>query len=291
MEFKSKIKKYVSFKNVDLSEYAKHLDVSKDIINNQVTKFLTQYASIKEVDYIQKRDLVELACVSQLPRYNKEHMRLRVGLNLMGKDFEQQLIGLNKNETVTLTINNEDVKVTILNIQRDVLPELNDTFVESCHIEDVSTVYELENKCLSLIYTDELEEEVDEAQSYLGGVIMDQCEFELDQDEVNISYNAYKESFKDKEELSKEFITSITISSLKAALLGEYCLRERNQLITHEDYLSHIQKMAVAKNCSEEKAMEEESEISYLIDQYADYYMTRLENYTLTKLIELGRDK
>lgn len=291
MEFKSKVKKYVDFKNVDLSEYAKHLDVSDEVIKNQLTKFLTQYASTKEVECIQQRDLVEVTCVSHLPRYNKEHMRLRVGLNLMGKDFEQKLIGLNKNQTVILTINNEKVKVMILNIQRDVLPELNDTFVESCHIEDVSTVYELENQCLSLIYTDELEEAVDEAQGYLGGVVMNQCEFDLDQNEVDIACNAYKESFKDKENIPEEFINTIAISSLKAALLGERCLREKNQLISHEDYLAYIQKRVINKNCSEEKAMEEENEIAYLIDKYADYYMTRLENYTLTKLIEIGRRK
>ena len=289
----SKVTKMADYRTVDLSQFAVPLDVDEKAAEEQLIKYITRYSETAKCDSIEKRDLVELSCRSEAPRYNKEDLKIRVGLGLMGRDFENQLIGLKKGETRSLVVSDKKVEVSIREITREILPKVDDDFAKRCGIPGVSTAADLENYCLIPLLDEELDEPADNASAYLGGHVFDASEFVLDENEISMEYDETVKQLADRVpgDKVKEFAGQISISTVKAAAYGQKLLEDSGRLLTGADYKEHIEKRAVARECSTEDMKKEEPAVLYAIHEYSDTVLSLFETYATLQVIKYGREE
>lgn len=289
----SKVVRMVDYRKVDLREFAVKLDVDDKVVKDQLVKYITRFSKTVECESIEKRDLVDLSCKSELPRYNKENIKIRVGIGLMGKEFEGQLIGVKKGETRTVTVSEKPVEVSIRKIERDILPKVDDDFVKRCNIPGVSTASDLENYCLIPLLDAQLDEPADNASASLGRQVFDNSEFELDDSEVKISCDDTIRQFSqgDGGDAIKQYAGQISASTLKAAAFGQDMLEKQGKLLSQEDYEKYIGKRANSRECSIEEIKKEEPVTLYAIHEYSDVALSLIETYATVQVVKFGREE
>jgi len=266
---KSKALKVYDFRNVDVSEYAVKLPLDEKRYERDLTNLLRRFSTHVNGDSVQKDDMVQISCSSELEKFNKEHLKLRAGLGLFSKELEGQLIGMELNQANTVTVNGSKATVTVESIEREILPELTDELAEKSGLEDVHTAEDLKAFCRWKQYDgyEAFEENADEAFSYTAGQVMENSLFELDEGEKEESYQslqAYANVEGDPEVIEKQRRTTAE-TLLKAAVLGEEL-----------------------KDLTEEDFDHQGTFTGFLIDSYSDAYLTAMEKHVHTALKKAG---
>ncbi|MGM9534250.1 MAG: hypothetical protein ACI3VR_03320 [Intestinibacter sp.] len=298
INFKSKIIKEKDYKTVDIQQFVVPITVNKEALDYSLLKFRTKYSESILAETIEERDLVTLTCKSKNLRFSKSHIGVRVGLGLMTKEFESQLIGLMKGETKKLTVGQDSVDVTVEEIKREILPELDEKLVERCDIPGINSVDDVVDMCITEQFGEILEENVDEAFNYIGTDVINNSEFELDEEEIEVSVNYVLSIMKDmvfeNEEMKKNTLSLMKESGknmLATALVGKKYMEIQGSVLTDEDYEKYVKIRSDINNKTIEEIKSEEPKIAYAIQKYTDFYFDMLEKYVLNQLCKLGREK
>ncbi len=108
-------------------------------------------------------DSITMATVSNIPKFNKPNVKVSLGRGLYNKELEDMVLGKKIGDQFGLTIQEEPVSVTILDIQRKTAPQPTDEMAAALGMKDdhdqlLATVedyikYYVENKALSNIAT------------------------------------------------------------------------------------------------------------------------------------------
>ena len=111
----------------------------RDEMKNEIKKDLLQTRVIKEVTDAEPGDMAELRLRSNQPKFNKDNIRINLGLGLFSKELEAGIIGHRTGDAFHLVIGGCTVKGEIISLKRKSTPELNDAFAESLGIPGVTT--------------------------------------------------------------------------------------------------------------------------------------------------------
>lgn len=92
---------------------------------------------LPEGEAAQTGDTLSLKTVSVLPKFNKEKVSVSLGRGLYNKELEDALVGRKVSDTVSLTIQEQPVTATVLEIKRKQVPEPTDEMVEALEAKDM----------------------------------------------------------------------------------------------------------------------------------------------------------
>lgn len=143
---KSKAISIFDYRDVDLSQYVEPFSMTEEELAEKIDRVRARHAAMTETDTVERDDFVTLDTASDMPRFQKTGITVRVGKGLYSRELEEAILGMEAGEERTVTIPEGDVKVTIRNIRRRVLPPLNDETVAAWGLEGVETVDQLSDQ-------------------------------------------------------------------------------------------------------------------------------------------------
>lgn len=296
---KSKVLSMFDYQNVDLEAKMPSFQPNYDQLDRDIERIRRAHGIIEEKEIIEKGDMVVLSCQSSLEKFNKNHISIYVGKNLFSQELENKLIGKNKGE-IKLEIDSISVDVIIHKIQHTTLLKLCDETVKSWNIKDILSVDDLKRYCMNKqidAFRDE-DEDADILISSLFSQIMEQSQFDLDEDELELVQRNTEKRIKELKKGNKslnednqqfdfdQFISKMMISNLKGAAIGCQLCEKENQLLTIDDYMSEINKRIGYLHISIEEAMKDYTQVDFMIDRYSEYYFFVVDKYVGDRMKE-----
>ena len=309
LRLKSKAASICDYQSIDISRFAIELKADDARYRRDLKNFCKQFAQKEEVSEIASQDLATISCSSDIQKYRKQHLTLRVGLGLYSKELEAQLVGAGCGETKQCTVDGNAVSVTVEKIVREIIPPLTDELAAGSGLPNVKTADDVRRYCRYKQYDDQLELPADDAGTYLAGTVLNQSVFELDDEEITAARNLLRNTFgsnallgsKPFDEITDEEVVSAfgiskqeladslnntVIHTLKSAVVGQSMT-----VLQDEDYEAYIEKRAAAVQRPAEDIKKEIPLTEYLIDMYSTVYLDTIEAYVLEKLKEIGEWK
>ena len=303
---KSKLLRAGDPMKVDLSQFKIPLTVDEALYERDLLNFRRRFAVIEDAGEAAAQDMVTLSCRSELPRFCKEHVAVRVGQGLFSKELERQIIGWKPGQCGSVTVKEKPVEVTVERIQRETLPEVDDALAARCGVPGIRTAKDIYTYCRGKQFDDALEGPADEAYPELSRQVIAASEFQLDPEELAFSEDMMVRQFRegagrDMDSMSdeafqerffqskEELLTSMRASGiyvLQAALLGLASREAQGHPVTEDDYAAWLRRYIENMDRSEEDARREHPVLQYLLDQVGGDYMDGLEAVALFRLKE-----
>lgn len=310
LKLKSKAIHIADYRTVDISQFAIPLQVDEKRYEHDVLNFRKRFAATVQADCVEEQDHVTLSCQSSIPRFNKQHIVVRIGLGMFTKELEQQLIGACAGQEVIATVKGEPVTVQVESISRQIIPELTDALVKSANLDGVETVEDALFWCKGHQFDEELEDQADEVFAYIASQVMEASEIELDADELEVAYEGtalilkgssalngrsieaisdeeFEETFYMSRKAMEDHLCITAKASLKSAVIGSVLMEQAGKTVTMEQYEAEIARQVEATGRSEEAIRQENPPIKFAIDCYSGYYLDLLEAYAMRKLKEV----
>lgn len=310
IKLKSKALFVADYRAVDIRQFALPLQVDEKRYEHDVLNFRKRFATVVQADCVADQDHVTLSCQSCIPRFNKQHIVVRIGLGMFTNELEQQLIGAAVGQEVTATVKGEPVTVQIESISRQILPELTDELVKTAGIDGVETVSDAYFWCKGHQFDEALEDQADEVFAYIAGQAIDSSKVELDESELDIAYQStfsilksasalegrsldelsdaeFEEIFYMPHSAMEEHLRITATALLKSAVIGSVLMEQAGQAVTMDQYEADIARLVDATKQSEDTVRCKNPPIKFAIDSYNSYYLDLLEAYAMRKLKEV----
>ena len=291
------------YRNIDLRQYAPPFTMDPDELRERLEKLRTRHGEMADADNVTADDFVTVDMESDMPKFQKTGITLRVGKGLLNPELEQSLIGMSMGDIKTVSLSEGQVRVKIRGIRRRVMPELTDEVVSSWDIDGVNSVETLLEQIKAdakAAYVEDMAESVTVA---LSEEVIARSKFVLDLDEVRIveaegrrlAEDMLRSAGVDPDTADDdavravsgrtrqehfEFIREICLSGLKSACLGAGMMESDSAVIEPDDYRKALATCAEGMGISIEEV---EKNIlpydKYLRQTAADFHFGRLENY------------
>ena len=236
---------------------------------------------------------------STLPNHN-----IKIGEGLFVKDLEKPFLGKKVGDTVNITVNQQDgdvnYSVKINKIEEQVLPEINDNFVQSID-KNLKTVKDFNNKIKENIQVNLDNENKKEFNNKIVEYFIDKTNFTPPQSMVD-NYKAYLiEDYKsknpdsfDEDKMDKE-ISDISFKNIKWLLIRDFLIQKEQILLDSKEVEDSIQDMIKQSPDHKKdiiKFYNDESNKNKLKDDILNNkFFSKLENYFLNKQKDISTDK
>ena len=299
LKLKSKPVNILDYHSIDISQYAIPLKADKERYERDFKNFCKRFAAKEDAADIAPEDMVTISCSSENPKFQKEHITIRVGLGLYSKELEEKLVCMPVGETKTFTVGQDFVTVTVEKSMREIIPELTDEMVSNSGISDIKTVEDAHTYCRYKQYDDALEEPADEAGAYLAGKTLEDSTFELDDGELEaaskivseaVNVEALSKMLNEDAESSgtpKQDVSAMVEQMARHTLIAAVYAQSMT-VLTEEDYEAYLNKLAVANQKPVEEIRKNHPLVEYLINTYNEYFLDTMEAYVFYKLKEIG---
>lgn len=302
---KSKAITICDFRSLDLGKYAPPFEMTEEELGEKLQKLLMRHAEMIDADRIEADDFVTLDTASDVPKFNKKAITLRVGKGLFSKSLEDAILEMAKDETRTVALPESEVTVHILEIKRRVLPELSDETVRSLGMGGVETVEALKTQIVAEARAQYVEDMAEAVAVELSNEANEKSTFELDEDELNevlkegrdmaydmlASAGLNPETCTDEEVLAVagrtkqehyDFLDAISADGLKSAVLGELLMKRDGDEIREGEYEEAVRLCAEGMGVSEEQAQ--------TIVTYPKFLRQRAGNYQFEAIITFVKE-
>lgn len=307
--FRSNVIEPWDYHQVDDIKYIDAFSFDEEVFQDSLLFLKKKYAYKVEIDRIEKGDFATIRCQSEMKRFQKEKITLNVGKNLYSKELEDQLLGLSKGEKKICLVNGKEVETEVLKVERSVLPELTDTFIDQTFQEfssfaDLKDWYENDQKKTYL------EEQSKQAAEAVCKEVIAKSSFEIDEEErqeARAEGNAIIEEMwnfnglpldqmteEQVEEILgypsvqeyRDWFMGINEESFYLSLLGYEMLEREGNLPDQKAY-----EETVRQYCEEEGKTEEEMKLqfpfrNFMKQRTAETYQDRVTTYIYEKLKE-----
>ena len=292
----------------DISRFKVPLTPDETLYERELLAFRRRFAATEEAGEVAARDTVTLTCHSELPRFCKEHIGVRVGQGLFSRELENQIIGWKAGQTGEVTVKEKPVTVTVERVQREILPEVDDAMAARCGEPGIRTAKDIHAWCRGKQFDDELEEAASEVYRVLSQHVIETSEFQIDPEELaasekrmiddfiqgplrgqsldSISDEEFQERFFQSKEGHLAFLHMVAGNIIQDALLGMARREELGRPVTEDDYTAWLRRYIENKGISEEEARQAHPVLEYAIDQLAGEYMDYMEALALFRLKE-----
>ncbi len=308
LRLKSKLIREADPWSVDVSAFQIPLTVDENRAQEDLRNFLRRFAETKSAEEVADQDMVTLSCAGAVPRFNKNHITVRVGKGLFSRELEQGMIGMKQGETGTVLVKGEPVSVTIEGITREVLPEPTDELAARCGIAWIHTGEDIIKYCRGKQFDEALAEQGDNVYGLLMREVEENSAFELDPEEVEatqgktlreicknswakgrtldeIPDEEFRENFQSSKEEFLNMWAGVGESMVRSALLGQAMRDRAGNPLTEADYERYLQRY-VDMGKSAEEAREQHPVREFLVDTLAGEWMDEMERIAPERLKE-----
>ncbi|MCF0111970.1 MAG: hypothetical protein HUJ58_08705, partial [Erysipelotrichaceae bacterium] len=273
LQLKSEIVKRYNYRQVDLSPFILPFEPDYDRLEKDLRLLRKKHSIVRTAETVQNDDIITMNVVYKDSGIEKKNLAVKIGKNLFDKEAEEFLIG---KETGRYEVHTKrgDVQIELNGIQRSVFPELTDEQVAKWNLNEGKTVQEVKEYYLDLQKQEDTEETVRDVSLHILGLIRSQCEFEMDNEEVNaVKEEAFgimesvlrlqgcssddegflkmtgqtKEQFRCYSDIQAEY-------SLQDALLGMSYMKEHNITVPDTSYEESLAQYILETGITEETA-------------------------------------
>ncbi len=308
---KSKLIRGCDYRGIDISGFAVKLEADPVRLERDLLNFRRRYAENVEAQQIERLDMVTVTCHSENPRFQKEHLTLRVGTGLFSRELENQMIGIPVGDQRTLSVGGCPVTLRVETCVHQILPELSDELARRCGIPGIATKEDIITYVRGNQFEEELEGPADDVYVYLAEQVMKNSEFELDEGEASTARNMMLHQLEtspitggralsqlsDEECVEMFGVTRQQMedgmlqsgdTSVKAAVLGQEICRDQGKLLQESDYEAYLARISDGSQRPVEEIRRKHPLTEYILDYYGGIYMDGLEEYSMRKLMDLA---
>ena len=302
---KSKAVTICDFRSLDPGKYAPPFEMTKEEWNEKLQKLLMRHAAMIDAERIEADDFVTLDTASEVPKFCKKAITLRVGKGLFSKALEDAILGMVQGEEKTLALPEGEATVRILAIKRRVLPELCDETVRSFGMDGVETVEAMKAQIAADARAQYIEDTAEAVAVELSNEANEKSTFELDEDEVNevlkegrdmandmlASAGLDPASCTDEQVLAVagrtkqehyDFMDALSVDGLKGAVLGELLMEQDGDTVREGEYENAVKECAEGMGLSEEQAR--------AVIAYPKFLRSRAANYRFDAIIAFVKE-
>ena len=274
---KSKAITVCDFRSLDPGKYAPPFEMTEEERNDKIRKCLMRHAELCDAEIVETDDFVTLDASSDVPKFRKKAITVRVGKGLFSKALEDAIVGMTRGEEKTLALPEGKAVVRILAIQRRVLPPLTDETVRLLGMDGIKTVAALKAQIVSEARAQYVEDMAEAVAVELSNEANERSTFELDEDERNevlkegramandmlASAGLDPETCTDEQVLAVagrtkqehyDFLDAISVDGLKTSVLGELLMQRDGETIREGEYEKAVQECAEGMGISEDQA-------------------------------------
>ncbi len=303
IELKSKVTKVYDYKQTDIRKYIPDYTPDEAQLEKDIARVLKSHGEKVSPDTVEEGDMVTLSLESEAEKYNKSGLVVMVGKGLYSRELEKKLIGLEKSVPFTVTADGKEVRGTVEQIRRTIIPELTDENVAAFGMDGIMTVEDLKSYCVDRQLDRMLDdsEDMEMASAVLWQNLSENSEFVLDEGEVaramelaeakRVDLESQKPVFETKEEeeaFHKEFeeefgepyqemdiaafVVDMYTMELKLAAMGCEKARREGSLLTEDDYEEYIRRhMEALPGESREEVLRK-----YTVEEFAKFEYNNL---------------
>ena len=282
------------FRTLDPGKYAPPFEMTEEELDEKVKKRLTRHAELRSAETVEPDDFVTLDSLSDVPKFRKKAITVRVGKGLFSKALEDAIVGMAQGEEKTVALPEGKAVVQILAIQRRVLPKLSDETVRSLGMDGIKTVEALKAQIVSETRAQYVEDMAEAVAVELSNEANAMSTFEIDEDERNevksegramaddmlASAGLDPKNCTDEEVLAVagrtkqdhyDFLDAISVDGLKTSVLGELLMQRDGETIREGEYEKAVQECAEGMGISEEQAKSAITVPKFLRSRAANY--------------------
>lgn len=128
------------FEKVDISAFQKVFTPDQEKIQAELDRLRNKKIVWQAAEMVEKGDVVVCRMRSELAKYNRDPVRITVGLGLFDRELEQRLYGLNVGVRLSIERQGKLAEVELQEILRKRVPDLQDDFVLELGIPEVDSV-------------------------------------------------------------------------------------------------------------------------------------------------------
>lgn len=264
---------------MDISEFVTGFTVDEEQYQKDLTRVLKRYGIKAEAETVASGDTVTVACISDLPRFNKAGIPVIVGKGVFDATLEATLIGMRKGETKTVETDGQAVTVTVERIVHTELPTLSDDTVASFGIEGIQTVKDLRRSLIgkqveSFILEDE---NADMASAYVWQEVAKNSVVERDPEEYAYIRKAAEKKVEgfdaeQTEGMDHEALVNLFVAELDLAAIGAGMMEAEGTYYSMDDYTAYIDRLVEAYPDKTRADVEaEHTVLDYAIEHYANF--------------------
>lgn len=170
------------YRQGDLTEFCVPFEADREQLAESLLFLRKKYARHVPADRVEAGDIVRLRCRSEKPKFQKDSITVNVGKGLYSRELEARLPGLAVGGEGTLTIQGAQVSFQVLEIQRTVLPELTDEFVDRT-FPDLHSYRDLEDWYVNGQFEDHLQQQAAQAAEALKAQALEKSAIQADGEE------------------------------------------------------------------------------------------------------------
>lgn len=302
---KSKAITVCDFRSLDPGKYAPPFEMTEEELDEKVKKLLTRHAEPHSAETVETDDFVTLNTSSDVPKFNKKAIALRVGKGLFSKALEDAIVGMAQGEEKTVALPEGKATVCVLAIQRRVLPPLTDETVGMLGMEGVETVEALKAQIVSEARAQYVEDMAEAVAVELSNEANERSTFELDDDErkevlkegrdmandMLASAGLDPKTCTDEQVLAVagrtkrehyDFLETLSVDGLKSTVLGAILMERDGEPIREGEYEKAVQECAEGMGISEEQAK--------AVITYPKFLRSRAANYQFEAIVTFVKD-
>ena len=108
---RSKAVSVFDYRNIDLGEYAAPFVMNEETLQQKLEKLRTRHGRLQNADSVMQDDFVTLNTESDIPKYQKTGLQLRVGKGLFSPELEQAILGMRTGGEETVSLPEGEVRV------------------------------------------------------------------------------------------------------------------------------------------------------------------------------------
>ncbi|NMM64497.1 hypothetical protein HBE96_17930 [Clostridium sp. P21] len=307
--FKSKVLEIYDFRNVKITEELLKIEIDKSEIDNSLMLVAKKNAvSIDADDEVKKGDQVIVEMESSLDKFNRKNLPIVVGMGLFNKSFEDELLGMKKNEVKSTNVDESSVTVKIMSIKRKVIPKVTNEMIKKLDIKGIGTIDEFKrniyNEKVTEIKVDKLQKicwmVLDEAIKKSKFLVLEDdieklCDSELDRCRAIAKKEnlVFEEMTKEQMEARvpastveefREYLKKYYADELKSTLTAMKLAEEEKVIFDENKYDEYIKEEAKSHYKGDiEAAKAMNPFLRYISLQYSMYLYRKIEKYFETK--------
>jgi trigger factor len=286
----SKVNKLGQYKGIEVQ--VKKLTVSEEEVEQQVTSLLNERPLMIEKDgEVETGDITTIDFEGfkdgvAFEGGKADNYQLEIGSGQFIPGFEDQMIGMKKEETRELNLTfpenygakdlaGADVvfKVTVHKIENKKEAELNEEFVQSLGVEEMKTVEDLKETLKSSLQAQKDQQYATEVENKVMDKLLADCDIEVSEEEINIAKEHHIQHLSmqlasqgmaleqylqmidmDMETLNTQLEPSAKQQAIFEAIIDEI-VRVENITTSDEEANQQVEELAKANNVTKEQVL------------------------------------
>lgn len=137
---KSRVITMFPYQKVDLTPFRRKPEIDEEKLQKELDRAVYPYITWEDGGQAEPGDVVECRMESDNKRYRRDRAKITVGAGLLDREEEKKLAGAGVGRVCELVLRGSRVKVTVLEVKKRRVPELQDEMVAALGIDGVKNV-------------------------------------------------------------------------------------------------------------------------------------------------------